>query len=56
MQKNGKYRTKVAEDGGRKIRRCQGIAVDYYGFTLGALTLAPSVFCNAEVTSGKGEA
>ena len=31
--------------GGPQIRRCQGIAVAYYGFTLGALTLEPSGFC-----------
>jgi hypothetical protein len=35
--------------GGAQIRRCQGIAVRYYGFTLGALALRPSDFCNAGV-------
>jgi hypothetical protein len=34
--------------GGRKIRRCQGLAV-YYGCTLGALALKPSGFCNIGV-------
>ena len=29
--------------------RCQGIAVKYYGFTLGALALTTSGFCNAGV-------
>jgi hypothetical protein len=29
-----------------QILRCHGIAVDYYGFTLDALTLNPSGFCN----------
>jgi hypothetical protein len=38
--------------GGRKIRRCQGFAVAHYGFTLGALTLAPSDFCNIGVCVG----
>ena len=35
--------------GGLHIRRCQGLAVAYYGCTLGALTLKPSNFCNAGV-------
>jgi hypothetical protein len=39
--------------GGNQIRRCQGIAVDHYGFTLGALALAPSGFCNAGANLGK---
>jgi hypothetical protein len=30
-------------------RRCQGLAVAYYGGTLGALTLKPSGFCNIGV-------
>ena len=34
-----------------QIRRCQGIAVDHYGFTLGALALKPSDFCNTGVNS-----
>jgi hypothetical protein len=29
-----------------QIQRCQGFAVDHYSFTLGALTLKPSDFCN----------
>jgi hypothetical protein len=32
--------------GGLQILSCQGIAVSYYGFTLDALTLKPSDFCN----------
>jgi hypothetical protein len=32
--------------GGLQIRRCQGLAVDDYGGTLGALSLKPSGFCN----------
>jgi hypothetical protein len=35
--------------GGAHILRCQGIAVNYYGVTLGALALNPSGFCNAGV-------
>jgi len=35
--------------GGNQIRRCQGIAVKCYDFTLGALALAPSGFCSAGV-------
>ena len=34
-----------------QIPCCQGIAVKYYGVTLGALALKPSRFCNAGVTS-----
>jgi hypothetical protein len=30
--------------GGFQIRRCQGLAVNHYGVTLGALTLKPSDF------------
>ena len=36
--------------GGLQILRCRGFAVDAYGFTLGALTLKPSGFCNVKVT------
>jgi len=32
--------------GGAQILRYQGIAVNYYGFTLDALALTPSGFCN----------
>jgi len=32
--------------GGAQIIRYQGIAVNYYGFTLDALALTPSGFCN----------
>ncbi len=35
--------------GGAQILRCQGIAVKCYGFTLGALVLSPSGFCNNRV-------
>ena len=34
-----------------QIRRCKGFAVKYYGFTLCALTLEHSGFCNARVYS-----
>jgi len=37
----------VGKAGGRQIQRCQGIAVKCDGFTLGALALASSGFCNA---------
>jgi hypothetical protein len=39
----------VAKSGGLQIPRCQWFAVDDYGFTLGALTLKPSDFCNIGV-------
>ena len=39
----------VGKAGGLQILRCQGIAVAYYGFTLDALTLKPSDFCNVGV-------
>jgi hypothetical protein len=35
--------------GGSQIRRCQGIAVKSYGFTLGVLALTASGFCNVRV-------
>ena len=35
--------------GGLQIQRCQGLAVDDYSFTLGALALEPSDFCNTRV-------
>jgi hypothetical protein len=35
-----------------QIRRCQGIAIKYDGFTLGALALSPSDFGNAGVNKG----
>jgi hypothetical protein len=38
--------------GGIQIRRCQGIAVNDYGGTLGALALNPSGFCNVGVSFG----
>jgi len=41
----------VGKAGGSQILRCQGIAVKRYGFTLGALALAPSGFCNDRVYS-----
>jgi len=37
---------------GVQIRRCQGIAVKYDGFTLGALALTPSGFCSVGVYVG----
>jgi len=39
----------IGKAGGAQVLRCQGIAVNYYGFTLGALALNPSGFCNAGV-------
>ena len=38
--------------GGLQILRWQAFAVKYYGFTLAALTLEPSDFCNDGVNSG----
>ena len=38
--------------GGLQIPRCQGIAVENYGVTLGALALKPSRFCNVGVYGG----
>jgi len=35
--------------GGLQIPRCQGFAVNNYRFTLDALTLKPSGFCNVGV-------
>ena len=35
---------------GLQILRCQGIEVNNYNFTLDALTLKPSGFCNVRVT------
>ena len=37
--------------GGSQIQRCQGIVVKRYDFTLGALALTPSGFCNVRVNS-----
>jgi hypothetical protein len=39
--------------GGLQILCCQGIAVNYYGFTLDAWALKPSDFCNIEVKIAK---
>ena len=36
----------VGKAGGNQILRCQGIVVKRYDFTLSALALAPSGFCN----------
>ncbi len=44
-----KINPNVAKAGGLQIRRCQGFAVAHYGFTLGALALKPSDFCNTGV-------
>ena len=38
--------------GGLQILRCQGIKVTDYNFTLDALTLKPSDFCNVGVIYG----
>jgi len=39
----------LGKAGGLQIRRCQGFAVAHYGFTLGALALKPSDFCNTGI-------
>ena len=39
--------------GGLQILLCQGIAAAYYSFTLDALALKPSDFCNVRVYSAK---
>ena len=39
----------LGKAGGLQIRRCQGLAVDDYGFTPGALALKPSNVCNTGV-------
>jgi hypothetical protein len=41
----------VGKAGGLQILRCQGFEVNYYNFTLDALTLKPSGFCNVRVNS-----
>ncbi len=41
--------------GGLQILRCQGIEVNHYNFTLDALTLMPSGFCNVKVYSSNLE-
>jgi hypothetical protein len=41
----------VGKAGGLQILRCQGIEVKNYNFTLDALTLKPSGFCNVRVHS-----
>ena len=41
------FTLKTTRKAGRlQILRCQGITVSNYGFTLDALTLKPSDFCN----------
>ena len=40
------YYLPFGKAGGLQIRCCRGIAVADYGFTLGALALNPSSFCN----------
>jgi len=39
----------VGKAGGLRIRRCQGLAVDDYGFAPGALAPKASDFCNIGV-------
>jgi len=39
--------------GGLQILCCQGFEVNYYNFTLDALALKPSGFCNVKVHSSK---
>ena len=43
------YCLPLGKAGGLQILRCQGIAVNYYNFTLDALALKPSDFCNVRV-------
>jgi hypothetical protein len=43
----------VGKAGGLQILCCQGIAVTNYNFTLDALALKPSGFCNIRVYSAK---
>jgi len=45
--------TRSEKTGEIQIPRCQGFAVEDYGFTLGALTLNTSGFCNVRVLSVK---
>ncbi len=45
------FTLRFGKAGGLQIRRCQGFAVAHYGFTLGALALKPSDFCNTGVKS-----
>jgi hypothetical protein len=40
--------------GGLQILRCQGLAVDFYGFALDALTLEPSDFFSDGVKKSPG--
>jgi len=42
--------TRSGKTGGIQIQRYQGFAVEDYGFTLGALTLYTSGFCNVRVS------
>jgi len=44
-----RYARQVGKAGGLQILRFQGFAVVHYNFTLSALTLKPSGFCNVEV-------
>jgi hypothetical protein len=43
------YCSPCGKAGAIQIRRCQGLAVDDYGGTLGALALNRSGFCNVGV-------
>ena len=45
--------TRSGKTGEIQIPRCQGFAIQDYGFTLGALTLNTSGFCNVRVLSVK---
>ncbi len=46
----------VGKAGGLQVLCCQGIAVNDYSFTLDALALKPSGFCNVRVNLKKGGA
>jgi hypothetical protein len=52
---NPPNRIKWGKAGGRHILRWQEFAVKYYGFTLAALALEPSEFCNNRVDTGAGK-
>ena len=47
------YAGQDGKAGGLQILRCQGFAVVHYNFTLSALALKPSDFCNVKVNRGR---
>jgi len=48
------YFLSCGKAGGLQILRCQGFAVAHYSFTLSALALKPSDFCNVRVICVSG--